>query len=91
MRYHFKIHKEGDGFWAECIELPGCVTQGNTKEELHENMEDALNTYLEEPEDSQHLFPLPKPMRLSHNVVEVAVDSSIAFAFHVRRQRIVNL
>ena len=60
MKYHFKIHKEKEGFWAECIELPGCVTEGNSKEELMDNMQDALNIYLEEPEDSQYLAPLPK-------------------------------
>ncbi len=51
MRYHFKIHEEKNGFWAECLELPGCVTQGNSKEELKKNMQEALNLYLEEEED----------------------------------------
>ena len=60
MKYHFKIHKEGKGFWAECLEIPECVTQGDSKEELFDNMEDAINTYLEEPEDSKFLAPLPK-------------------------------
>lgn len=91
MRYHFKIHKEGHGFWAECIEIPGCITQGDTKEELFENMEDALNTVLEEPEDSQHLAPLPKmSIALSRTVVEVPVAPSIALAFSIRQQRIKN-
>ena len=55
MYYHFKIHKEKSGFWAQCIELPGCVTEGDSKEELFQNMQDALNTYLQEPQDSQYL------------------------------------
>ncbi len=89
MRYHFKIHKEKDGFWAECIELSGCITEGDSKEELFENMKDALNTYLEEPEDSQYLASLPKKsIKLSRSVVEVPVDPSVAFAFSVRRNRI---
>ena len=33
MEYHFKIHKEKNGYWAECIELSGCNTQGDTLEE----------------------------------------------------------
>lgn len=49
MRYHFKVHKEGKGFWAECLELKGCITQGNSKKELLENMQESLNLYLEEP------------------------------------------
>ena len=91
MRYHFKIHKEGDGFWAECIEIPGCVTEGNSKEELFENMKDAISTYLEEPQYSQYLAPLPKTsIKLSRSIVEVPVDPSVAFAFSIRRQRIKN-
>ncbi len=89
MRYHFKVHKEKGGFWAECIELPGCVTQGDTKEELHANIQEALNLYLEECEDSEYLAPLPKKsIKLTPSVVEVLVDPSVAFAFSIRRQRI---
>ena len=89
MRYHFKIHKENDGFWAECIELPGCVTEGNSKDELFENMRDALNTYLEEPETSEYLAPFPKKtVKLSRNIVEVSVDPSIALALSIRHQRL---
>lgn len=91
MRYHFKIHKEKDGFWAECIELPGCYTEADSKEELFENMEDALNTFLQEPEDSQYVASLPKTsIRLTRNVVAIPVDPSIALAFSIRRQRIKN-
>lgn len=89
MRYHFKIHKEKEGFWAECIELPGCVTQGDTKAELDKNMEDALNLYLEESEDFELLTPLPKTsIKTGRNIVEIPVDPSIAFAFSIRQQRI---
>lgn len=89
MRYHFKIHKEKGGFWAECIEFPGCVTQGNSRKELHTNMQEALNLYLEECEDSEHLAPLPKKsLELTPSVVEVPVEPAIALAFSIRHQRI---
>ena len=91
MKYHFKIHKEGSGFWAKCIELPGCITEGDSKEELFENMQDALNTYLEEPEDTQYLASLPKTsIKLSRSVVKIPVTPAIALAFSIRRQRIKN-
>jgi len=45
--YHFTAYREGNGFWAECIELPGCFTQGESEDELIENMRDALATYFE--------------------------------------------
>jgi predicted RNase H-like HicB family nuclease/DNA-binding XRE family transcriptional regulator len=89
MRYHFKVHKEGKGFWAECLELPGCLTEGDSKEELFENMQDALNTYLEEPKDSKFLADLPdESIKETRSIIEVPVDPSIALAFSIRRQRI---
>ena len=52
-------------------------------------MKNALNTYLEEPEDSEYLVALPKKsMELSKSVVEVPVDPATALAFSIRRQRI---
>ena len=60
MFYHFKIHKEKKGLWAECIELKGAVTQGKTKQELEKMMKEALNLYLDEPSDSRLPVPLPK-------------------------------
>jgi predicted RNase H-like HicB family nuclease/DNA-binding XRE family transcriptional regulator len=89
MRYHFKVHKEKEGFWAECIELPGCVTQADTKEDLDLNMQEALNLYLEEVEDYEYLAPMPKTsIKKERNVVEVPVDPSVALAFSIRYQRI---
>lgn len=89
MHYHFKIHKEGKGYWAECVELEGCVTQADTKKELWENMEEALDLYLEEPKDSSYLAPLPKRnIKKSPSIVEVLVDPEIAFAFLLRHFRI---
>jgi len=88
MKYHFKIHKEKKGFWAECLELNGCVTQGSSMEALHKNMEEALNLYLDEPEDSKVVLPLPKKKCGGWNVVQVSVDPNIAFAFYLRQLRL---
>ncbi len=89
MKYHFKVHKEGTGFWAQCIELPGCLTEANSMDELQTNMQEALNLYVEEPLDSRDLAALPnESIRLSRFIVEVALDPQIAFAFMVRYSRI---
>lgn len=89
MKYHFKVQKERKFYWAQCIELEGCITQGRTLRDLHNNMEEALNLYIQEPEDSTDLAPLPKPtIRKSKNVIEISVDPEIAFAFMVRYHRI---
>lgn len=89
MKYHFRIHKEGKGFWAECLELSGCFTQADSMKELRENMHEALNLYLDEPKDSKRLAPLPDDsIHLSRTIIEVPVNPSIAFAFMVRYNRI---
>ena len=89
MKYHFKVHKEGKFFWAECLELEGCYTQADSLEELHEMMREALNLYISEPDDSKALAELPdESIRLSKSVVEIPVDSEIAFSFLVRYYRI---
>jgi predicted RNase H-like HicB family nuclease len=31
---------------AECLEIPGCVSQGKTQEEAHKNIEDAMRLCL---------------------------------------------
>lgn len=89
MKYHFKVHKEGKGFWAQCIELNGCITQADSMGELLENMEGALNLYVEEPEDSKDLAALPDDsIKKAKTIVEVPVNPEIAFAFMVRYYRI---
>lgn len=91
MKYHFKVHKEGKHFWAQCMELQGCITQGSDIKELQKNMEEALNLYIQEPEDSKDLATLPNSrIKKSKNIVEVAVDPEIAFSFMVRYYRITN-
>lgn len=89
MLYHFKIHKEKESYWAQCLELPGCFTQGKTLKELQKNAQEALNIYIEEPGDSQDLAALPdSTIKKSKNILKVSLDPLIAFAFLVRYFRI---
>ena len=89
MKYHFKVYKENVGFSAQGIELEGCITQGDTYEELQHNMQDALNLYLDEPADSTDLIPLPDAtIQAADTIVEVPVDPDIALALLVRTNRI---
>jgi len=42
------IHKaEEGGLWAEVPALPGCVTQGESIDELRSNLNDAVKLWLE--------------------------------------------
>jgi predicted RNase H-like HicB family nuclease len=52
------IHKaEEGGFWAEVPALPGCFTEGDTREELLANVREAAEAILLGPEKS----PPPPP------------------------------
>lgn len=42
---------EEGGFWAEVPALPGCVTQGDTKEELELNLREAIEGWLAAGQD----------------------------------------
>lgn len=87
MYYHFKIHKDTDAIWAECIELNGCSTQGDNKEHLMEMMKEALNLFLDEPADSVIDLPLPDDKIKGKNIVRVPVEPSIAFSLIVKHYR----
>jgi predicted RNase H-like HicB family nuclease len=90
MIYHFKLHKEKKGYWAECLEIPQCVTQGESLQSLRDCCHEAINLYLDEPEDSKEIFPLPfNNLKARKDILEVEVESSIAFAFLMRRTRLV--
>lgn len=47
MKLKVVIHKaEEGGFWAEVPAIPGCVTQGDTWEELLQNIYEAVEACL---------------------------------------------
>ena len=42
------LYTDEDDYWiAECPSLPGCISQGETKEEAIANITDAIRTYIE--------------------------------------------
>lgn len=88
MHYHYKIHKEKNGCWGECVELQGALSQGNTLEELKKNLEEALNLYLDEPKDSKVIFPMPRKAVRGKNIIKIGVDPQIALAVFLRNERL---
>jgi predicted RNase H-like HicB family nuclease len=45
---HVLIYKDEDRRWvAECPSLPGCVSQGETREETIRNIREAIEAYVE--------------------------------------------
>ena len=44
MKFHIVIDRDEDGYWvSECPSIPGCVSQGKTKEEAVKNIKDAIH------------------------------------------------
>jgi predicted RNase H-like HicB family nuclease/DNA-binding XRE family transcriptional regulator len=89
MVYHFRVHEESDGYWADCVELVGCSTQADTKVELAQNAREALELYLDEPEDSSLTFALPQAIE-GQDILEVPVEPSVALSVLLRNYRIEN-
>jgi predicted RNase H-like HicB family nuclease len=52
------IYPGEDGYWlAECPSLPGCVSQGSSREEAITNIKEAIQCYIEALEDDG--LPVP--------------------------------
>ena len=68
MRYRIMIEPDEDGvFVAECPSLPGCISQGQTREAAIANIRDAIQGYIASLE--KHNEPVPLP--ITEEIVEV--------------------
>jgi predicted RNase H-like HicB family nuclease len=48
MKFNVTIDRDEDGVWVvECPAIPGCVSQGATREEALENIQEAIRLCLE--------------------------------------------
>ena len=58
MRYRILIEQDEDGtFIVECPALPGCISQGATREEALANIQDAIKGYIESLKKHNELIP----------------------------------
>jgi antitoxin HicB len=58
MHYRVIIQQDEDGIYvAECPVLPGCVSQGTTRDEALANIQDAIAGYVESLR--RHNEPIP--------------------------------
>ena len=68
MKYRVLIEQDEDGvFSAEVPSLPGCITQGATRDEALANSREAISAYLE----SLEAHGDPVPPSISEEIVEV--------------------
>ena len=70
MKYRVLIERDEDGVYVvEVPALPGCVSQGRTRDEALANIREAIELYMESLR--AHDEPIPPP--ISEEVVEVAI------------------
>jgi antitoxin HicB len=70
VRYRVLIEQdEGGVFVAECPSLPGCISQGMSREEVLGNIQDAIRGYLESLK--KHNEPIPPS--IEEEIVEVTI------------------
>ena len=69
MRFPVTIDRDEDGVWiVECPSIPGCVSQGKTREEALTNIKDAIKTCLEVRTEKG------MPLTVETQQIEVAVS-----------------
>jgi predicted RNase H-like HicB family nuclease len=70
MKFRVIIEQDEDGiFVAHCPALPGCISQGATRDEAQANIKEAITGYLESLK--KHGEPIPPS--ITEEIVEVAV------------------
>jgi len=66
------IEKDESGYYAYCPELEGCQTQGDSFEEVINNIKEAVELYLET------LSANEKKDFLSHEILTTSLEVSVA-------------
>ena len=67
MIFNVTIDRDEDGIWiVECPSIPGCVSQGDTKEEALKNVKEAIQLCLEVRAEKGY------PLTIETRQVEVA-------------------
>jgi predicted RNase H-like HicB family nuclease len=70
-RFSIVIEKNKEGYFAFCPELQGCYTQGDTYEEVLENIKDAIRLHVNDRLDNGE--EVPQVQSVSITSLEVAV------------------
>ncbi len=69
MKYRVIIEQDEDGmFIAEVPSLPGCISEGKTREEAIKNIKEAIEVYLESLKEHNE----PIPPSIEEEIIEIA-------------------
>ncbi len=70
MKYRITLQKDEDGVYvAKCQSLPGCISQGKSRNEALDNIKDAIEGYLQSLK--KHSEPIPPS--IDEELVEINV------------------
>jgi len=72
MKVNVIIEKDKYGYYAFCPELKGCHSQGDSLDEVLENIKEAIQLYLET------LSPEEKELCLSKEILTTSLEVSVA-------------
>jgi antitoxin HicB len=68
MKYRIEIEQDEDGMFVATVpSLPGCISQGTSRSEALENIQDAAQGYLESLR--KHDEPIPPP--IEEEIIEI--------------------
>jgi predicted RNase H-like HicB family nuclease len=70
-KFSVVIERDVDGYFALCPELQGCYTQGDTYEEVLDNIKDAIRLHVEDRLESGE--DIPQAESISLTLMEVAI------------------
>jgi len=73
MKVNIIIEKDQYGYYAFCPELKGCHTQGDSLEEVLENIKEAIELYLET------LSPHEREYCLSKEILTTSMEVKVAY------------
>lgn len=68
---------EYSGWFARVVELPGCMTQADTFDELDELVQDAMRAWIETAQEKGLPIPEPKPGELYSGKFVIRVPRSL--------------
>ena len=71
-RVNIVIEEDSDGFYAYCPQLEGCQSQGDSLEEVKQNIHEAVELYLETLSDEEKQSLLTKKVSTMTLEVQVA-------------------
>jgi len=66
-RFLIVIEKTKDNYSAYSPDLPGCIATGKTKEEVKQNMYDAIEMHLKGLDEDK--LPIPEPHSIAEYIV----------------------